>query len=156
MFSQSFRIKSNVRRAKSTPNLTQSSDNAKNSLSNKASNIEAGYNHQETVHLLENDTRLRNYTAVEDSQDEMTQVMQSGILHAFAVALALSVHSVFEGLAFGLQESIDDVCEYSTYVCCVRIYMCVFCICMYVCMYVCMCVCVCVYACMYVCMYVCM
>ena len=116
MFSKSSRIKSTVRRATSTPNLTQTSDNANDSLSNNSSDAEAGYGHQETGHLLENNNRLKNYPALDDSQDEITQIMKSGILHAFAVALALSVHSVFEGLAFGLQDSVDDVRSYNMYV----------------------------------------
>ena len=61
---------------------------------------------------MEKNTQLRNFSAIDESQDQVTEVMKSGILHAFAVALALSVHSIFEGLAFGLQESIDDVREF--------------------------------------------
>ena len=73
---------------------------------------------------------MRNYPSVEDIQDEVTEVMKSGgILHAFAVALALSVHSVFEGLAFGLQDSIDDVCKYLISASCV--------FCMYIYVYKC-------------------
>ena len=79
---------------------------------------------------------MRSYPAVEDSQDEVTEVMKSGILHAFAVALALSVHSVFEGLAFGLQDSIDDVCEHLISASCVFS--------MYIYVYLCMHICVCV------------
>ena len=89
---------------------------------------------------------MRSYPAVEDSQDEVTEVMKSGgILHAFAVALALSVHSVFEGLAFGLQDSIDDVCEYLIPATCV------FCMyCTFMCAYIHICVCV-VFFCMCIC-----
>ena len=85
---------------------------------------------------------MRSYPSVEDIQDEVTEVMKSGgILHAFAVALALSVHSVFEGLAFGLQDTIDDVCEYLKSTSCVLH--------VHLCMHMRICVCV-VFFCMYV------
>ena len=144
MFSQSSAVRSpTVRRAKSTPNLSQSSGSIKGSLTNKASDTEADFSHQETVHLLGNNAQSRNYPTVEDSLDPVTEVMNTGILHAFAVALALSVHSVFEGLAFGLQDSIDDVCEYLISASCV------FCMyCTFMCSYMCMC---CVFFCVYIC-----
>ena len=113
LFSQSSAVRSPaVRRAKSTPNLSDSSGSIKGSSPNKASNVKTDFSHQETVHLLSDNAQMRNYPTLEDSEDLMADVMNTGILHAFAVALALSVHSVFEGLAFGLQDSIDDVCEY--------------------------------------------
>ena len=46
------------------------------------------------------------------SQSQAMIVADKGTLHAFTVALALSVHSIFEGLAFGLQNSTSQVCEY--------------------------------------------
>jgi len=33
-------------------------------------------------------------------------------LHAFTVALALSIHSIFEGLALGLEEDSHQVCTH--------------------------------------------
>ena len=146
MFSQSSAVRSpTVRRAKSTPNLSQSGGSIKGSLTNKASNTEADFSHQETVHLLGNDAQLRNYPTVEDSLDPVTEGMKTGILHAFAVALALSVHSVFEGLAFGLQDSIDDVCEHLVPASCVFCMYCTFmCAYMFICVYV-LCVLLCVH-----------
>ena len=137
LFSQSSAVRSHapaVRRAKSTPNLSHSSGSIKSSLPNKASNTEADFSHQETVHLLGNNAQSRNYPTVEDSQDQVTD-MKPGILHAFAVALALSVHSVFEGLAFGLQDSIDDVCEHLISATCVVCMYCTF-MCAYIFIYV--------------------
>ena len=130
MFSQSSAVRSPaVHHAKSTPNLSHASGNIKGSLPNKANNVKTDFNHQKTVHFSDNNAQLRNYAVVEDGQDQVTEVMKSGILHAFAVALALSVHSVFEGLAFGLQDSIDDVCEHlipASCVFCMYIYVCIF------------------------------
>ena len=119
MVSQSSAVRSPaVRHAKSTPKLSHANGNIKGSLPN---------------------AQLKNYAAVDDIQDQVTEVIKPGILHAFAIALALSVHSVFEGLAFGLQESIHDVCEHlisASCVFCMYIYVCVF-IYVYVCVLLC-------------------
>ena len=59
-------------------------------------------------------------------------------LRALFLAVALSVHSVFEGLAFGLIESDAEVsCNTNIVVVCVCV-----CVCVYVCVCVCVCMCV--------------
>ena len=45
------------------------------------------------------------------SQSEEMIMKNHNTLHAFTIALALSVHSIFEGLAFGLQDTITHVCK---------------------------------------------
>ena len=109
LFTQPAGIKSHaVHRAKSSPDLSQSNNDIK--VQGNASKADTSGGHQEKNKLLENDTQLKNYPGLDLSQSQVTQAMKSGILHAFAVAFALSVHSVFEGLAFGLQEDMNDVC----------------------------------------------
>jgi len=49
----------------------------------------------EVIHLLEN--------------GDVRTVTKRSSLHAFTVALALSVHSIFEGLALGLEEQTSQV-----------------------------------------------
>ena len=56
----------------------------------------------------ENFLKERIYSYIEG--EEMIMKNQS-TLHAFTIALALSVHSIFEGLAFGLQDTITHVCK---------------------------------------------
>jgi len=56
-------------------------------------------------HLLRN-----NSGATESPEDgDVTIVTKRSSFHAFTMALALSVHSVFEGLALGLEEETDEV-----------------------------------------------
>ena len=98
-----------VRRIKSSPDLSQSNNHIKSSAPNNASNTDASGDHQEKINLLDNNIGLKNYPGLDNSQDQVTQAMRISILHAFAVAFALSVHSIFEGLAFGLQESMNNV-----------------------------------------------
>ena len=98
-----------VRRTKSSPDLSQSNDHIKSSAPNNARSTDASGDHQEKINLLDNNIGLKNYPGLDYSQDQVTQATKIGILHAFAVAFALSVHSVFEGLAFGLQENMNDV-----------------------------------------------
>ena len=52
-------------------------------------------NTSEVIHLLES--------------GDVTTVTKRNSLHAFTVALALSVHSIFEGLALGLEEQTSQV-----------------------------------------------
>ena len=104
IFSQSTGVKPS--HANSTPNLSQSAgDNMKSSsaLHNESN--------AETVHILEHNNPMEGYSRTDNSynQNQVVQTMQRGVFHAFAVAFALSVHSIFEGLAFGLQDSVNDV-----------------------------------------------
>ena len=63
---------------------------------------------QESIKLMEN----KAFSQEEGySEIEVAQAMKRGTLHALSVAFALSVHSIFEGLAFGLQETVNDVCK---------------------------------------------
>lgn len=65
------------------------------------------------VCMKESDNQLITYSKDKGySQSQVMIVTNKGTLHAFTVALALSVHSIFEGLAFGLQNSTSQVCEY--------------------------------------------
>ena len=52
-------------------------------------------NTSEVIHLLES--------------GDVRTVTKRNNLHAFTVALALSVHSIFEGLALGLEEQASQV-----------------------------------------------
>jgi len=56
------------------------------------------------------DNEMENTVAKKtmETNDVMTIAKKSG-LHAYTVALALSVHSIFEGLALGLEEETDQV-----------------------------------------------
>ena len=56
----------------------------------------------------ENFLEERIYSYIESEE----MIMKNhNTLHAFTIALALSVHSIFEGLAFGLQDTITHVCK---------------------------------------------
>jgi len=68
--------------------------------------IEEAVEQHEKVQFSEK-TQLLMYSVDKSSSVEV--VMERSTLHAFTVALALSVHSVFEGLAFGLEEQISNV-----------------------------------------------
>ena len=71
----------------------------------------------EATHLLKNDN-VKNTSEATLHSEATPQLIESGdvktvtkrsSLHAFTVALALSVHSVFEGLALGLEEETGQV-----------------------------------------------
>ena len=63
------------------------------------------------VNIKESDNQMITYSKDKSySQSQVMIVTDKGTLHAFTVALALSVHSIFEGLAFGLQRSTSQVC----------------------------------------------
>lgn len=109
LFSQSSVKPHAIHHSKSSPELSQSNNNIKSFSPSNVSNADASGDHQESIKLLGSNNVLKNYPGLEYSQSQVTQAMKSGILHAFAVAFALSVHSIFEGLAFGLQESMNDV-----------------------------------------------
>ena len=68
--------------------------------------VEEVVEQHDKVQFSEN-TQLLTYSVDKSSSVEV--VMERSTLHAFTVALALSVHSVFEGLAFGLEEQISNV-----------------------------------------------
>jgi len=53
-------------------------------------------------------------TKAMEMDDVMTLAKRSS-LHAYTVALALSVHSVFEGLALGLEEETSQVRKCALY-----------------------------------------
>ena len=113
LFSQSLvtsRIKPpTICRAKTSPDLSQSLSNDIQDLSNESYSDTIG-NRQEKIEIRETDNKIITYSGDKSySQSEVMTVMERGTVHAFTVAVALSVHSVFEGLAFGLQDSINDV-----------------------------------------------
>ena len=151
LFSQSAGTKPHaVRRTKSSPDLSQSNDDIK--VQSNASNADTSGGHQERNKVSENNIQLKNFPASEYSQSQVTQAMRSDILHAFTIAFALSVHSVFEGLAFGLQEDMNNVCEY---VLCMYVRTCAY-VGVFICVYVCTCMFMCLRLCVYaVCIYVC-
>ena len=65
------------------------------------------------VNIKESDNRMVIFSDKKsNSQSQVVMVTDRGALHAFTVALALSVHSIFEGLAFGLQKSINQVSKF--------------------------------------------
>jgi len=57
--------------------------------------IEAPQQNEATLHLIEN--------------GDVKTVTKRNSLHAFTIALALSVHSIFEGLALGLEDETSTV-----------------------------------------------
>ena len=61
----------------------------------------------EPSHLLKNASD-HDVTDMLDGGDVRTVTKRSS-LHAYTVALALSVHSIFEGLALGLEEETGQV-----------------------------------------------
>ncbi|XP_065902856.1 zinc transporter ZIP1-like isoform X2 [Dysidea avara] len=63
---------------------------------------------QETTELIES-THLLNTDSTNDTR-VITSTKRSN-LHAFTMALALSVHSIFEGLALGLEEQTSQVLQ---------------------------------------------
>ena len=111
IFSQSAGIKSptTVHHDSSFPGLSQKGhDNVSSLPTSNAVTADTSGGRQETIKLLENKTSSQEegYSEIEDAQ-----AMKRGTLHALSVAFALSVHSIFEGLAFGLQDTINDVCK---------------------------------------------
>ena len=67
----------------------------------------------EGTHLLKN-TGMKDTSDViklleHDDVKPVTKKSNQSNLHAFTVALALSVHSIFEGLALGLEEETSQV-----------------------------------------------
>ena len=85
-------------------------------------NADTSDDHQDKiVNFKESNNQMINYLGDKSyNQSQVMIVTDKGTLHAFTVALALSVHSIFEGLAFGLQSSTTQVCMYvctSTHLC---------------------------------------
>ena len=80
-------------------------------LSN-TSHADTSDRHQERVKIVEDHNQMITYSG--DSQSysgsQAMTLKSQGTLHAFTIALALSVHSIFEGLAFGLQDTMNQVC----------------------------------------------
>ena len=68
---------------------------------------------QERIRIIEDDNQIITYSGDSQSysQSQVITVKSQGTLHAFTIALALSVHSIFEGLAFGLQDTMNQVCS---------------------------------------------
>jgi len=58
--------------------------------------------------LKDNEMESTEATKTVEIDDVMILAKRSS-LHAYTVALALSVHSIFEGLALGLEEKTDQV-----------------------------------------------
>ena len=148
LFSQSLvtnRVKPHaIRRTKTSPDLSSSSIRSSSPLVNNADCTDTNNNCQDKkVCIKESENRMITYSKDKSySQSQTTIVTDKGTLHAFTVALALSVHSIFEGLAFGLQKSTTQVCEY---VHCKYVHIVWGCMHVCVCVYVCVClVCVCV------------
>ena len=107
---------------------------------------------QEKIKITENKRELASYSKERTYDSEETIMENRGTLHAFTVALALSVHSIFEGLAFGLQGTVNQVCTNVHVVC---IYSNIVCVRACVCVCVCVCACACVHVCVYACVYAC-
>lgn len=106
-----------IRRTKTSPDLSSSiCDSIKSSspLMNGADCTDTNNECQDKIVCMkESDNQLITYSKDKGySQSQVMIVTNKGTLHAFTVALALSVHSIFEGLAFGLQNSTSQVCEY--------------------------------------------
>ena len=96
---------------KLSSNLTSSSscDNMRSSspLVNDDCTEQNDEHQDKRVNIKESDNRMVIFSDDKsNSQSQVVMVTDRGALHAFTVALALSVHSIFEGLAFGLQKSI--------------------------------------------------
>jgi len=77
-----------------TTEFTEGSHLLKNNNNTKNSS-EATQHSEASLHLIEN--------------GDVTTVTKRSSLHAFTVALALSVHSIFEGLALGLEDETSKV-----------------------------------------------
>ena len=75
--------------------------------------------HQERVKIANKNEMITYSKERSYSQSEEMIMKNHNTLHAFTVALALSVHSIFEGLAFGLQDTISHVCKMHT---CMQVY----------------------------------
>jgi len=73
----------------------------------------------EGTHLLKNTDikNAANATDLLENDNEKIVIKKSYIsnLHAFTVSLALSVHSIFEGLALGLEDGTSQVRTYVLY-----------------------------------------
>ena len=111
LFSQTSSVRpATLHKAKSSPDIMQPVHNNANSSSPL---IDTGHDDSDIhqgVRIKENKNNLITYSGEKSySQSEVQIVMERGTLHAFTVALALSVHSVFEGLAFGLQDTVNEV-----------------------------------------------
>ena len=106
-----------IRRTKTSPDLSSSicdSIRSSSPLMNAADCTGTNNECQDKKGCIK-DSDKQSITYSEDKSYSQSQVMivtDKGTLHAFTVALALSVHSIFEGLAFGLQNSTSQVCEY--------------------------------------------
>ena len=85
-----------------------------NSMRNSSlpSNVDTNDHRQERIEIMEARNQMIIYSGDRSYDESQVMTVKSqGTLHAFTVALALSVHSIFEGLAFGLQDSINQVCN---------------------------------------------
>ena len=87
-----------------------------NTTRNLSSLSNASYtsdHHQEKIRIVEDENQIMTYSGDRSyTQSQDMTVNNQGTLHAFTVALALSIHSIFEGLAFGLQDTVNQVCKY--------------------------------------------
>ena len=99
--------------AKTPPNSTEPAcdDNMKGSSPlSDLRHDDTNEAHQKTVEIMETDNEMITYSVDKNYSDSQILIAKSqGTFHAFTVALALSVHSIFEGLAFGLQDTINEV-----------------------------------------------
>jgi len=77
-------------------------------LSIKDENEETAMATVATNLLEENEMENTAIASMMETNDVITIAKRSG-LHAYTVALALSVHSIFEGLALGLEEETSQV-----------------------------------------------
>ena len=91
---------------------TQKSSNLTESISlSLPSDVDKNVSHEKRVEIAETDNELITYLKERSDNQNQEMIMENkGTLRAFTVALALSVHSIFEGLAFGLQDTINKVC----------------------------------------------
>ena len=120
IFSQSpITIEDKPHRSKAShPSMAESTcDNTVRSSSppSNISHADISDHHQERIRIVEDDNRMITYSGDSRSysQSQVMAVKSQGTVHAFTIALALSVHSIFEGLAFGLQDTMNEVCKYT-------------------------------------------
>ena len=107
MFSQS------VMAARDDNSHVQTSSDLTESISLSLSNdVDKNVSYGKRIEIAETDNELITFLKeTSDSQNQEIIMKNQSTLHAFTVALALSVHSIFEGLAFGLQDTINQVCK---------------------------------------------
>ena len=91
------------------------------SAESKALPSDDNVSHQERIKITDSNRELITYSKERSySESQEWAVKNQGALHAFTIALALSVHSIFEGLAFGLQDTVNQVCT-NTYTACMLV-----------------------------------